>query len=246
MKTLTEFAAVTLKNAAKTKQELTTAGKTAEELPAAMGEALKVEGDKLTFLMNALEVVGDKLEDLKRVVVFTLGENEKAPYGAVLKGEQHYSTEYYPPLNPPKGKGPQGGGDKGRGGKGGKDGKKGKRGRGGRGGRGEGGGPGRGEGRGPGRGPGRGEGRGEGGKPLDREALQHPGGDRPRGERGGHPGEAGARPPRGPRPDRGPKPQGGGQGPQPQSGHGPKIKPKESGAPAAASQATSEPEKDKS
>lgn len=197
MKTLTEFAAVSLKIAAKTKQELTTAGKTAEELPAAMGEALKVEGDKLTFLMNAIEVVGDKVEDLKRVVVFTLGENEKAPHGAVQKGEQYYSTEYYPPLNPPKGRGPQGGpGDKGRGGK---DGKKGKRGRGGRGGRGEGRGPGRGEGRGPGR--------GEGGKQLDREALQHPGGDRPKNDRGGHPGEAGARPPRGPRPDRGPKPQ---------------------------------------
>jgi hypothetical protein len=184
MKTLTEFAVVTLKNAAKTKQELTTAGKTAEELPAAMGEALKVEGDKLNYLMNAIEVVSDKLEDLKRVVVFTLGENEKAPHGAVQKGEQHYSTEYYPPLHPPKSKGPQGG-DKGRGGKGGRDGKKGKRGRGGRGRPGEGRGPGRGEGRGPGR-----------------------------GEGGGHPSEAGARPPRGPKPDRGSKPQGNGPKPR--------------------------------
>src|SRR6476660_8274290 len=98
MKTLTEFAVVTLKNAAKTKQELTTAGKTAEELPAAMGETLKLEGDKLTFVMNALEVVGAKFDDLKRVVVFTLAEGEKAPYGAIQKGEQYYSSEYYPPL----------------------------------------------------------------------------------------------------------------------------------------------------
>ncbi len=136
MKTLTEFAVVSIKNAAKTKQELTTAGKTAEELPAAMGEALKLEGDKLGYLMNAVELVGEKLEDLKRVVVFTLAEGKKAPHSAVQKGEHYYSTEYYPSLNPPKGRGPQGGhGEKGRGGK---DGKKGKRGRGGRGGRGEG------------------------------------------------------------------------------------------------------------
>lgn len=96
MKTLTEFASLHLKNAAKTKQELTTAGKTAEELPAALGEALKIEGDKLTFLLHALELVQAKLADLKRVIVFTLAETEKPPANATKHGEHYYLVEFYP------------------------------------------------------------------------------------------------------------------------------------------------------
>lgn len=125
MRTITEFAGSNIKNAAKSKQDLTTAGKTAEELPAALGEALKVEGDRLTHLLNALETAGEKLNDLKRVVVFALAEGEKAPQGAQQKGETYYLCEYYPPLNPPKQKGKfEGRGDK----KGGKRGRGGKRG----------------------------------------------------------------------------------------------------------------------
>jgi len=138
MKTLTEFPAFNLKNAAKAKQDLVAAGKTPEELPAALGETLKVEGDKLTHLMNALETAGEKFNDLKRVVVFSLVEGEKAPQGAQQKGEHYYSAEYYPPLEPKGGK-PARGGEKGergrRGGKGGKGGRPDKK-RGDRGGRG--------------------------------------------------------------------------------------------------------------
>ena len=99
MKTLTEFAAPTLKNAHAKKQELTTAGKTAEELPAALGEALTLEGDKLAFLLAALDTVGEKMADLKRVVVSQLAEGEKAPSGARLVGEKYYTVEYYVPMH---------------------------------------------------------------------------------------------------------------------------------------------------
>lgn len=105
MKTLTEFPGMNLKNAAKQKKDLIAAGKSAEELPQAMGEAFKVEGDKLNFLLNALEIVGDKLEDLKRALVFSLAEGEKAPPHSAQKGDQYYLVEYYPSLNKRK---PQG------------------------------------------------------------------------------------------------------------------------------------------
>lgn len=102
MKTLTEFSSSVIKAAIKAKQDLVTAGKTIEEIPAALGESLKLEGEKLTFVIGAIELVERKLEDLKRVVVMKLNEGEKAPGGVVQKGEHCFSAEYYPPLNPPK------------------------------------------------------------------------------------------------------------------------------------------------
>jgi hypothetical protein len=99
MKTLTEFPSMSLKNAAKTRQDLIAGGKTPEELAAAMGEALKIEGDKLNFLLTALETIGTKLVDLKRVVVYAVAEGEKAPEGTLHKGEHAYLVEYYPSVN---------------------------------------------------------------------------------------------------------------------------------------------------
>ena len=55
MKSVTEFANVTLKLAAEKKAALAE-GKSPEELATAMGEAMKCEGDKLKHLMNAIEV----------------------------------------------------------------------------------------------------------------------------------------------------------------------------------------------
>ena len=98
MKTITEFAVLTLKNAAKTKAELTAAGKTPEELPAALGEALKLEGDKLNFIVNALEAVGPRLDDLKRVIVSSLAEGESAPSNSKKMGEHVYTIENYGPI----------------------------------------------------------------------------------------------------------------------------------------------------
>lgn len=102
MKTLTEFTALSLKQAAQLKSDLTQQGKTPEELPAALGEGLKLEGERLTYMIHALELVGTKVVDLKRVLVFSFAEGEKAPLGTVIKGEgdqaRGYVSEYYPSL----------------------------------------------------------------------------------------------------------------------------------------------------
>lgn len=116
MKTLTEFFGPALKTALKAKEDLVAAGKTAEELPAAIGEALKVEGDKLKHLLSALEAVGSKWGDLKRVVVLGLNEGEKAPGQAQLIGEAYFVTEYYAPVGKPVAA--RGGRDDSRGGRG--------------------------------------------------------------------------------------------------------------------------------
>ena len=102
MKTLTEFFGMNLKQAAQTRKELIDSGKTPEELPAALGEALKLEGDRLNHLIHALDAVGTRLQDLKRVVVFSAQEGEKAPQKATQKGEHYYLVEYYPSLEKPK------------------------------------------------------------------------------------------------------------------------------------------------
>jgi hypothetical protein len=179
MKTITEFHVATLKTAHKTRQELLTAGKTAEELPAALGEVLKLEGDKLANMIAALEFVEadtkSKSLDLKRVIVQTLTEKETA--GAktslpALKREDFYFTiEYFPPLPGQEKKQPRGRDDD-RGGRG-RDGKRGDR-------------------------------KGKGGPRGDRDGAR--GGDRPRGpgRDAGAPRPEGAtgenrRPPRAPR-----------------------------------------------
>ena len=132
MKTITEFPALNLKNAAKIRAELTASGKTAEELPAALGEALKLEGDKLTFMVAALDLIGTRHDDLKRVIVSVPREGEKPPTDAKQVGEHFYSVEFHPSLNKPAPQAREGGRDDRRGGR---DGKRGGRGGGGRGGR---------------------------------------------------------------------------------------------------------------
>ena len=153
MKTLTEFAPITLKNALKTKQELTAAGKTAEELPAAMGETLKLEGDKLGFIMTALDLAETRLEGLKRVLVMSLAEGENKPSDGVEKDGKIYLVEHDTAIATPGARDERGGGRDGKRG-GGRDGKRG-------------GGGGRDAGRGGG-GPGRGGDRDRGGPGGDR------------------------------------------------------------------------------
>lgn len=104
-----------------------------EAAAAAVGEALKMEGDKLKHFMAALNLVRAKPHGVKRVVVMTIAETEKAPSGSKKDGEHFYLAEYYPQ---PAGQQPRG---KGRGDRddkrgGGRDGKRKGRGGGGRGG----------------------------------------------------------------------------------------------------------------
>lgn len=95
MKTLTEFDGFSLRNAMTKKQELLASGKTPEELPQAMGEALKVEGDRLSFLLAALAVIEGRSDNLKRVVVYSVDEGKAAPKGTVEKDGKHFLAEYF-------------------------------------------------------------------------------------------------------------------------------------------------------
>ncbi len=96
MKTMTEFSSFALKNAVQTADQLATSGKTPEEMPAALGEALKLEGDKLNWLVAAIDVVRTRKPNLKRILVMTLAEGESAPQGAEVKEGFVLVTEFFP------------------------------------------------------------------------------------------------------------------------------------------------------
>ncbi len=121
MKFVTEFANVTLKQALTAKTALAAEGKTPEEIQAGLGEKYKYEGEKLTHLTNALDVASQNTENLKRVLVVSLSEGEKAPANAVQVEAFHYVPDFQVTARPAQAekkdaKGGRGGGGKGRGG----------------------------------------------------------------------------------------------------------------------------------
>ena len=71
MKAVTEFASFTLNQAIKTKAALSAEGKTPEEIQESIGQTFKCEGEKLGYLMNAIDVAGANTEGLKRVMVMS-------------------------------------------------------------------------------------------------------------------------------------------------------------------------------
>lgn len=98
--------------------ELTASGKTAEETSQALAETYKLEGDKLKHFTAALDLAKAKANNLKRVLVFSLAEGEKAPAGAVEKEGSYYATEFFYVPEKKKPHGPKGKGFGGKGGKG--------------------------------------------------------------------------------------------------------------------------------
>jgi hypothetical protein len=119
MKAVTEFNNMLLARAMKSKATLAAAGKTPEEIQAELQETFKFEGDKLTHFMAALEVVGDKTDGLKRVMVMTAAEGEIIPSKAQLIGTHYYIpemlvTQQAPPKKDDR-KGGRGGKGKGKG-----------------------------------------------------------------------------------------------------------------------------------
>lgn len=121
MKSVTEFAGITLNQGLKAKASLAAEGKSAEEVQQGLGEKFKFEGDKLKHFVNAIEVATQNPDNLKRVVVVSLAEGESAPAKAVQIEETHYVPEFLVltrPAAPTKdakgGRGGRGGG-KGRG-----------------------------------------------------------------------------------------------------------------------------------
>lgn len=120
MKSVTEFANVTLNLGLKAKEALAAEGKSAEEMMASLGEKFKMEGDKLKHFWNALEVAVAHPQNLKRVLVQSYGEGENTPPKAVKVEEHHYTPDFH--VEAKKAAAPtdeRGGGRGGKGGRGG-------------------------------------------------------------------------------------------------------------------------------
>jgi hypothetical protein len=110
MKTLTEFSVFSLKKAHTLAESLTKD----ETFASQFQEKLSLEAEKAARMQHALEAVGGRFENLKRVIVW---QGEKGPEKALEKDGLFFLAEYYPPLNDKKrgGKPPEGKGrDKGR------------------------------------------------------------------------------------------------------------------------------------
>jgi hypothetical protein len=131
MKSVTEFPNFKLAQGLSAKTALAAEGKSPEEIQTSIGEKFKLEGDKLKYFINAIEVAGQNMEKLTRVLVVSFVEGEKLPPKATKLEELHYVPEFQ--AEPKKkeevkdakagGRGGPGGG-KGRGGPGGKGGGK--------------------------------------------------------------------------------------------------------------------------
>lgn len=124
MKSVTEFANVTLRSGLQAKDAFAAEGKSPEEVQTSLGEKFKMEGDKLKHFWNSLEVAAAHPENLKRVLVWSVGEGENAPSKSVKVEEHHYAPEFHvdakraqPSKDEGKGKGGRGG--RGGGGRGG-------------------------------------------------------------------------------------------------------------------------------
>lgn len=92
MKSITEFPQFQLGKALQTKTSLLSAGKTPEEIEQSLGEAFKLEGEKLKHFIHAIDVAEKNSEKLKRVLVLSLAEGEAAP----AKATQVENTVYLP------------------------------------------------------------------------------------------------------------------------------------------------------
>ncbi len=97
MKSITEFAMPTLQKFSTAKAALTTEGKSAEEISAAMGESFKLEGDKLKYIMAAADLAAGK-QSVRRVMVVSFAEGETAPAKYQKVDETHYLVETLEPV----------------------------------------------------------------------------------------------------------------------------------------------------
>ncbi len=121
MRSVTEFASFALAQGIKAKAALAAEGKTPEEIQASLGTTFKLEGDKLKYFTNALEIASQNADGLKRVKVVALAEGESAPAKAMQVEDMHYVPEFLidPKKNPPAADGPRGKGGGRKGGRGG-------------------------------------------------------------------------------------------------------------------------------
>lgn len=126
MRLVTEFASFTLVKGISTRAALLAEGKSPEEVEAGLGEAFKLEGDKLKHFVNSLDVAAANADKLKRVVVLSLNEGENAPAKATKIDDVYYGPEFLVAARPAAektdakggGRGGRGGGRGGPGGRG--------------------------------------------------------------------------------------------------------------------------------
>lgn len=94
MRSVTEFPTHKLVQGLNARNALTGEGKTPEEVSVALGESFKLEGDKLKYFLNAVDVASQNLEKLSRVRVLSFAEGESVPHKAVKVEELHYLPEF--------------------------------------------------------------------------------------------------------------------------------------------------------
>jgi hypothetical protein len=94
VKAVTEFPAFTLNKALQIKTTLAAEGKSADEIKENLGQNFKLEGEKLGYFIQSLEVATTHKENLKRILVVKLNEGEKAPVKAVQVEEMTYVPEF--------------------------------------------------------------------------------------------------------------------------------------------------------
>jgi hypothetical protein len=94
MKAVTEFPAFTLNKAIQTKAALLAEGKSPEEIQESLAQNFKLEGEKLGFFMQSIEVATTNSQNLKRVMVLRLNDGEAAPAKAVQVEQICYVPEF--------------------------------------------------------------------------------------------------------------------------------------------------------
>jgi hypothetical protein len=94
MKAVTEFPTFILVKGIAAKTALTAESKSPEEIEKSLGESFKFENPKLKYFVAAIDVAAQNQQDLKRVLVLSLNENEVAPPKAVKVEEHHYVPEF--------------------------------------------------------------------------------------------------------------------------------------------------------
>jgi hypothetical protein len=117
MKSVTEFANVTLNLGLKAKEALAAEGKSLEEMQTSLGEKFKLEGEKLKHFWHSLEVAVLHPENLKRILVQSYGEGENTPPKSTKVEEHHYTPDFH--VDPKKASAGKPDDKNGRGGKGG-------------------------------------------------------------------------------------------------------------------------------
>ncbi len=94
MKAVTEFPSFVLAKGQTSKTALTAEGKSPEEIQTSLAESFKFEAEKVKHFVAAMDVAAQNLNNLRRVLVVSLAENESAPAKAVKVEEHYYIPEF--------------------------------------------------------------------------------------------------------------------------------------------------------